>query len=141
MFIELTRVACISDPAIIRGLIIGNILIFIAYCLIPLQLFRIARRIKHAGYAMPEHKISKLFKAFIFSCGCTHLIAALVFFFAISHAENLVIWITAVVSLFTSWVLFREVPIISDMIIGAIRLSHVLDAHDTLMQERHDTNG
>jgi hypothetical protein len=139
MFIELTRVACISDPAIIRGLIVGNLLVFITYCLIPVQLFRISRRIKKAGFEMPEHNVSKLFKAFIFSCGCSHLIAALVFFFPIFHAENLVIWVTAAISLFTSWILYRQVPIISDMIIGSILLSHVLDDHDA--ESRSGNNG
>ncbi len=123
--LELTRIACIpNDQQLVNGLIIGNLLIFIAYCLIPIQLFRLARRIKKSGNVVPSHNINKLFKAFIFACGCTHLIGALVFFFPMFHIENMVLWITAIISLFTSYVLFKAVPQMADTVIGFIQLSN-----------------
>ena len=131
MLQELTRAACIpNDQPLINGLIFGNLLIFIAYCLIPLQLFRIVNKVKAAGLEMPEHKISRLFKAFIFACGCTHLFAALVFFFPIFHVENMIIWITAIVSLATSYILYKEVPTVAGAISGTIRLSNLLENHE-----------
>lgn len=130
MLQELTRVACIpNDQKLINGLVIGNLLIFLAYCIISAQLFRIVRRVKKSGFSMPEHNISRFFKAFIFACGCTHLLAALVFFVPIFHIENGIIWITAIISLATSFILYKNVPEISDNISEYMGLLNTVDGH------------
>jgi hypothetical protein len=140
-----TRTACIpNDSRTILGLITGNLLIFVAYCRIPMMLRRIARRVTAAGYEMPEKRISTFFVAFIFSCGLTHLVGALVFFLPWFRVENGIIWVTAIVSLATSQILWREVPRIVDGITGATRLSDVLHQHDVAdaadAAQAHSTN-
>ena len=124
---DLPRVACVSDPRTAAGLIVGNLLIFVAYCGIPLALFRVARGVRALGFSMPEHRISKLFKAFIFACGTTHLFGALNFWYAWFRVENATIWVTAVVSLATLVILWREVPTIIRLITGVQRLAAAVD--------------
>lgn len=131
---DLPRVACVQDPRTVAGLIVGNLLIFVAYCGIPATLFRIARGVRAAGQRMPEHHISRLFKTFIFSCGLTHLLGALNFWLGWYRAENAVIWLTAVVSLATLWALNREVRSIVRAIGDTERLTAALDRHEAESQ-------
>ncbi len=126
----LPRAACISDPLLIWSLIIGNFLVFVAYVRIPLGIWRVVRQVERRGNTIPAFKLGRLFMAFIFGCGLTHLMGAVVFWLALYRVEGGILWFTAVISLFTSQALASRGDAIASTISAALHLQATLERND-----------
>lgn len=88
--------------------IVSDVAIWAAYFVIPILLFRIISRRKD----IPFPKILWLFISFIVLCGTTHLIDAIIFWWPAYRLSALIRFLTAVVSLFTVFALYKILPII-----------------------------
>jgi len=91
--------------------IISDIGIWAAYFAIPLLLIKLLRKRKD----IPFHKVFLLFVAFIMLCGLTHLIDALIFWWPAYRLSALLRFITAVVSIFTVYALYRIMPLMFNL--------------------------
>lgn len=101
---------CISDPALVWLTLAFDLLIMIAYFLIPCALMIIyaARpRTTRWTYSI-RSSILILFAAFILLCGLSHLFEALTLFVPWYWAEVIVKGATAAVSLVTAAVMFHR---------------------------------
>jgi chemotaxis family two-component system sensor kinase Cph1 len=88
--------------------IISDVAIWVAYFAIPILLFRIISKRKD----IPFPKILWLFIAFIMLCGSTHLLDALIFWWPAYRLSALIRFLTAIVSLFTVYALYKLLPMI-----------------------------
>lgn len=88
--------------------IISDMAIWVAYFAIPILLFRIISKRKD----IPFPKILWLFIAFILLCGSTHLLDALIFWWPAYRLSALIRFLTAIVSLFTVYALYKLLPMI-----------------------------
>ncbi|OOQ58381.1 hypothetical protein BC343_11505 [Mucilaginibacter pedocola] len=91
--------------------IISDIGIWAAYFAIPIMMLLLLRKKKD----IPFHKIFLLFVAFILLCGLTHLIDAAIFWWPAYRLSALVRFITAVVSIFTVYALYRVIPLVFNL--------------------------
>jgi hypothetical protein len=89
-----------------------------------------AKRVRDHGCELPDFKIGRLFMAFIFACGLTHLLGALVFWFPIYRLEGGMLWATAIISLATSQVLAARVEALARTLADALHLQDRLGAAD-----------
>jgi two-component sensor histidine kinase len=87
----------------------SDALIFLAYALIPVALWRFLRLRPGLGYG---HLVA-LFAAFILLCGLTHLISIVTLWYAVYALHGVAKLATAGVSLATAAVLFPLVPVIA----------------------------
>ncbi len=85
--------------------IVSDLLIWLAYLAIPCVLIVIVRR-----RAIPFQKLFVLFGLFIFSCGTTHLIEAIIFYEPIYRFAGVVKWLTALASWTTVIALAAALP-------------------------------
>lgn len=86
--------------------IIAEFLVWAAYMAIPLVLIYFIRK----RTDIPFHRIFLLFAAFIVSCGFTHLIEAIIFWFPMYRFLTLMLIVTALVSWATVFALIPIVP-------------------------------
>ncbi|WP_159476532.1 ATP-binding protein [Dyadobacter sp. 3J3] len=86
--------------------IISDILIWAAYFLIPIFLFRLV--ILRKDFPFP--KVVWLFGAFIVLCGTTHFVDAIIFWWPVYRLSAFIRLLTAVVSMTTVYVLYRILP-------------------------------
>ena len=91
--------------------IVSDLFIWAAYFAIPFLLFRILNKRKD----IPFPKIIWLFIAFILLCGTTHLIDAVIFWWPAYRLSALVRFITAVVSIFTVYALYKILPMVYNL--------------------------
>ncbi len=99
----MTRDACLQDPVLLAVLVAANLVIFLAYMVIPAAILWVALRLKK----LPFPALWVLFGAFIVGCGLTHLVGALVFFRQAWHLEAAACVLTAVISASTAALLWR----------------------------------
>ena len=85
--------------------IVSDLLIWLAYLAIPCVLILIVRRRE-----IPFQKLFVLFGLFIFSCGTTHLIEAIIFYEPIYRFAGVVKGLTALASWATVIALFASMP-------------------------------
>ena len=86
--------------------IISDLLIWAAYFLIPVFLFRLVILRKD----FPFQKVVWLFGAFIVLCGTTHFVDAIIFWWPAYRLSAFIRLLTAVVSMTTVYVLYRILP-------------------------------
>ncbi len=86
--------------------IISDLGVWSAYCAIPIVLWFFIFRRKD----LPFRKIFLLFGAFIFACGTTHLMEAIIFWWPGYRLAGAIKLITAVVSWATVFALIRVIP-------------------------------
>lgn len=91
--------------------IVSDLLIWAAYFAIPFLLFRILNKRED----IPFPKIIWLFIAFILLCGTTHLIDAAIFWWPAYRLSALIRFITAVVSIFTVYALYKILPMVYNL--------------------------
>jgi chemotaxis family two-component system sensor kinase Cph1 len=91
--------------------IISDIGIWASYFAIPLLLIIMLRKKRD----LPFHKIIFLFVAFILLCGLTHLIDAAIFWWPAYRLSALLRFITAVVSIFTVYALYKILPTVFNL--------------------------
>ena len=85
--------------------IVSDLLIWLAYLAIPCVLILIVRH-----RAIPFQRLFVFFGLFIFSCGTTHLIEAIIFYEPIYRFAGVVKWLTALSSWATVIALFASIP-------------------------------
>ena len=86
--------------------IASDLLIWAAYFVIPFLLINFIRQRRD----MPFDRLFWLFGLFIFACGATHLLDALIFWVPVYRLSGLVRLVTAVASWGTVWALVRVLP-------------------------------
>jgi chemotaxis family two-component system sensor kinase Cph1 len=91
--------------------IVSDIGIWASYFAIPLLLIIMLRKKRD----LPFHKIIFLFVAFILLCGLTHLIDAAIFWWPAYRLSALLRFVTAVVSIFTVYALYRILPTVFNL--------------------------
>jgi two-component system, chemotaxis family, sensor kinase Cph1 len=91
--------------------IFSDLFIWAAYFAIPFLLFRIINKRKD----IPFPRIIWLFIAFILLCGTTHLIDAVIFWWPAYRLSALIRFITAVVSIFTVYALYKILPMVYNL--------------------------
>ena len=91
--------------------IISDIGIWASYFAIPVLLMIMLRKKQD----IPFHKIIFLFVAFILLCGLTHLIDAAIFWWPAYRLSALLRFITAVVSIFTVYALYKILPTVFNL--------------------------
>ena len=79
----------------------SNTIIFVCYMVIPFGVIGIYKHIKHGRPIKSQWLGAVLFCAFIFLCGCTHLMDRLMFGWPVYRLTALILAMTAVVSLAT----------------------------------------
>lgn len=89
--------------------IISNIAIGLAYLSIPIFLYKFVKKRKEKIF----NKVFICFMLFIFFCGTTHLVDAIIFWFPFYRLNAVVLSITAIISWITVFVLYRFLPIAS----------------------------
>jgi len=103
--LSIARESCISDPVLLWAIIIGNVLIFIAYTWIPVSIVRVLS----SQSKIPQPALWMLASVFIAFCGISHLIGVVVIFQPYYGLESGMLILTAVVSLIAGIVLHRAV--------------------------------
>src|SRR4051812_37040562 len=93
-------------PNLVRLHTISDALIWLAYLAIPLVLIYFVRRRRDVPFPL----VFWMFGAFIISCGMTHLLEVIVFYWPIYRLIGLVKLVTALVSWATVIVLIPTVP-------------------------------
>lgn len=88
--------------------ILSDFGIWAAYFAIPVLLLQVVSKIK----GTPFYKIILLFVAFILLCGLTHLMDAIIFWWPAYRLSALIRFFTAVVSIFTVYRLYKNLPMI-----------------------------
>ncbi len=87
--------------------ILSSLVICTAYFLIPISLFYVLVKRKKD---LPFPHIFGLFSLFIFSCGITHFLDAVVFWFPVYRLHALFLFITAIISSITVVYLYKVLP-------------------------------
>jgi len=87
--------------------IMSSLIIWAAYFAIPLSLIYLISKKKDT---LPFQRIFWLFIIFILSCGLTHLVDALIFWYPVYRLSALVLFFTAIVSWITVIGIFKVVP-------------------------------
>ncbi|TWR29919.1 hypothetical protein FPZ43_08695 [Mucilaginibacter pallidiroseus] len=105
--------------------IVSDLGIWASYFAIPLLLLTLVRKRKD----LPFHKIFLLFVSFILLCGITHLMDAIIFWWPAYRLSALLRFITAVVSGFTVYALYRIIPM-------AFNLRTISDLEDEMQKRR-----
>jgi hypothetical protein len=85
----------------------ADFFIFLAYVGIPISLLYYQNKIK----AIEINYIFYLFASFIFLCGATHLIEAIIFWLPIYNFAGLIKFLTAIISVATLYVITTKLPI------------------------------
>ena len=88
--------------------ILSDASIWAAYFAIPFLLIRLIVKRKD----IPFNKIFWLFIAFILLCGLTHLMDAIIFWWPAYRLSALIRFITAIVSIFTVYALYKILPLV-----------------------------
>ncbi len=86
--------------------IFSDIMIWVAYFVIPLILFWFTQKIPK----LPFLPIFAYFALFIVSCGATHFLDAVIFWWPVYRLLALVKFITAIASMMTVFTLIKDVP-------------------------------
>ncbi len=101
-----------EDGALIPVTMISDLLIAVAYFAIPAEMFFFFQKMSIANQGFPEAfvKVLYLFVTFIICCALTHCIMAIYPYHPTPILNCIMKWITALVSLYTSFQLFVVIP-------------------------------
>lgn len=87
--------------------IFSNLLIWLAYYLIPIGLLYFLSKQKQA---VPFKKLIFAFIAFILACGTTHLMESIIFWFPVYRLNAILLVFTAMISVYTAYLLIKNLP-------------------------------
>lgn len=100
---------CISwQPELVAALVIGNILIALAYFTIPLVILSFIRQRRDIDF---QH-LHWLFAGFIVTCGITHLLHVVELWYPVYYLEAWMDIATALVSIIAAFMLWRILPVL-----------------------------
>jgi PAS domain S-box-containing protein len=103
---------CISwQPELVAALVIGNVLIALAYFTIPLVILRFIRQRRDIDF---QH-LHWLFAGFIVTCGITHLLHVIELWYPVYYLEAWMDIATAVVSIIAAFMLWRILPVLLNL--------------------------
>lgn len=103
---------CISwQPELVAALVIGNVLIALAYFTIPLVILRFIRQRRDIDF---QH-LHWLFAGFIVTCGITHLLHVIELWYPVYYLEAWMDITTAVVSIIAAFMLWRILPVLVNL--------------------------
>ena len=114
--------------------IISNLAVWAAYFTIPMLLIYVIRKKKDFVF----RKIFIWFILFIFFCGTTHLVDAIIFWFPIYRVNAIILLITAIVSWVTIYILYKYLPIVLEYK-SPEELQKIIDdqANELLITNKH----
>ena len=112
--------------------IISDLIIFLAYMAIPVAMLIFVRR---RWDDVPFKPVFWLYMLFIFLCGMTHLIDAIIFYEPIYRINALVLVLTAVVSMITVGAMVFVLPK-ALAYKSPVQLSQIVDEKTALLQDR-----
>ncbi len=95
-------------PSIILPMIFGNIMIALAYFIIPIALIYLVLKRKDIGFKW----IFVLFGAFILACGMTHVMSIVTLWVPAYGLEAVILGITGIVSLLTAILIWPLLPVL-----------------------------
>ena len=102
------RAHCFMDrPEVIWLHVISDLLITIAYFSIPVSLVFLVLRRRNQEF----HWMFFMFAAFIFACGTTHIFSVLAVWEPMYRLDGIVKAVTAALSIWTAFALWRAIPI------------------------------
>lgn len=87
--------------------IFSNLLIWLAYYLIPIGLLYFLSKQKQS---VPFKKLIFAFIAFILACGTTHLMESIIFWFPVYRLNAILLVFTALISVYTAYLLIKNLP-------------------------------
>jgi len=100
---------CLSwQPELVAALVIGNLLIALAYFTIPLVILSFIRQRKDIDF---QH-LHWLFAGFIVSCGITHLLHVIELWYPVYYFEAVMDILTALISIIASVLLWKLLPVL-----------------------------
>lgn len=100
---------CLSwQPELIAALVIGNVLIALAYFTIPLVILKFIRLRPDIDFK----NLHWLFAGFIVTCGVTHLLHVVELWYPVYYLEAVMDILTALISVIAAVVLWRLLPVI-----------------------------
>ena len=94
------------DPQILLAHIISDGLITFAYFVIPISFTIVANKLKSLGYPSALLLAIHLCSTFVVSCGVTHVFDIIIIFSPVYDMEAVFLIWTAIVSIFTAYVIF-----------------------------------
>ncbi len=98
---------CLSwQPDLVAALVIGNLLIALAYFTIPLVILNFIRQRKDIDF---QH-LHWLFAGFIVTCGITHLLHVVELWYPVYYFEAVMDILTALISIVAAVILWRLLP-------------------------------
>ena len=99
---------CLSwDPGLTAALVLGNLLIALAYFTIPLVILRFIRQRRDIDFRY----LHWLFAAFIVTCGITHLLHVVALWYPVYYLEAAMDMLTGVISLIAAIMLWKLLPV------------------------------
>lgn len=99
---------CVSwQPGLIAALVIGNVLIALAYFTIPLVILKFIRQRADIDFRY----LHWLFAGFIVTCGVTHLLHVVELWYPVYYLEAVTDVLTAVVSVVAAVMLWKLLPV------------------------------
>lgn len=100
---------CLSwQPGLIAALVIGNLLIALAYFTIPLVILKFIRQRRDIDF----RNLHWLFAGFIVTCGVTHFLHVVELWYPVYYFEAVMDMLTAVISVVAAALLWKLLPII-----------------------------
>lgn len=103
---------CISwQPELIASLVIGNLLIALAYFAIPFVILKFIRRRSDIDFRY----LHWLFAGFIVTCGITHLLHVVELWYPVYYLEAVTDLLTALVSIIAAFMLWKLLPVFVDL--------------------------
>jgi PAS domain S-box-containing protein len=100
---------CISwQPGLLTALVIGNLLIALAYFTIPLAILRFIQLRKDIDF----QNLHWLFAGFIVTCGVTHLLHVVEFWYPVYYLEAVMDLLTAVISVVAAILIWKLLPVL-----------------------------
>ncbi len=99
---------CISwQPGLLAALVIGNLLIALAYFTIPLVILKFIRQRRDIDFK----NLHWLFAGFIVTCGITHLLHVIELWYPFYYLEAVMDVLTALISVVAAVMLWRLLPV------------------------------
>ena len=103
---------CLSwQPGLIAALVIGNVLIALAYFTIPFVILKFIRQRSDIDFK----QMHWLFAGFIVSCGITHLLHVIELWIPVYYIEAVMDILTAIISIIAAVMLWKLLPIVVSM--------------------------
>lgn len=124
-------------PELVWMHVLSDLVIALAYFSIPVTIMFFINRSSHS---LPYVWVFRMFAAFIFLCGMTHLIDVVAVWRPIYYFEGIVKMLTAAVSLATAVMMFPLIPAVLKYVAGSADTQDGEHVKDTDQGQKNDKN-